>query len=70
MEKIQHRIQELDLSEGEKMHDWMTAHDFISTFARLNGLTRDEAKIEADRVLDFVGLLDVAHKQIGVSPKA
>ena len=51
--------------EGEKMHDWMTAHDFISTFARLNGLTRDEAKVEADRVLDFVGLLDVAHKQIG-----
>ena len=51
--------------EGEKMYDWMTAHDFISTFARLNGLTRDEAKLEADRVLDFVGLLDVAHKQIG-----
>ena len=51
--------------EGEKMHDWMTAHDFISTFARLDGLTRDEAKLEADRVLDFVGLGDVAHKQIG-----
>ena len=51
--------------EGEKMHDWMTAHDFISTFARLNGLTRADAKAEADRVLDFVGLLDVAHKQIG-----
>ena len=51
--------------EGEKMYDWMTAHDFIATFARLNGLTRDEAKSEADRVLDFVGLLDVAHKQIG-----
>lgn len=51
--------------EHEKMYDWMTAHDFISTFARLNGLKRDEAKIEADRVLDFVGLLDVAHKQIG-----
>ena len=47
------------------MYDWMTAHDFIATFARLNGLTRDEAKLEADRVLDFVGLLDVAHKQIG-----
>ena len=51
--------------EHEKMYDWMTAHDFISTFARLNGLTRAEAKAEADRVLDFVGLLDVAHKQIG-----
>ena len=42
--------------EHEKMYDWMTAHDFISTFARLNGLTRDESKVEADRVLDFVGL--------------
>ncbi len=51
--------------EAEKMYDWMTAHDFIATFARLNGLTRDEAKVEADRVLDFVGLSDVAHKQIG-----
>ena len=51
--------------EAEKMYDWMTAHDFIATFARLNGLTRDEAKVEANRVLDFVGLLDVAHKQIG-----
>lgn len=51
--------------EHEKMHDWMTAHGFVSLFARLNGLTRDEAGIEADRVLDFVGLSDVAHKQIG-----
>mgnify|MGYP000259089804 CR=1 FL=1 len=51
--------------EHEKMHDWMTAHGFVSLFARLNGLTRDEARVEADRVLDFVGLTDVAHKQIG-----
>ena len=51
--------------ENEKMYDWMTAHQFISTFARLNGLTRLESAKEADRVLDFVGLRDVAHKQIG-----
>ena len=51
--------------ENEKMYDWMTAHQFISTFARLNGLTRLESAKEADRVLDFVGLSDVAHKQIG-----
>ncbi|MAM36113.1 MAG: ABC transporter [Euryarchaeota archaeon] len=51
--------------EHEKMYDWMTAHGFVSTFARLNGLTRDEAGIEADRVLEFVGLTDVAHKKIG-----
>lgn len=51
--------------EHEKMYDWMTSHEFVSTFARLNGLTRSEAGKEADRVLDFVGLSDVAHKKIG-----
>jgi ABC-2 type transport system ATP-binding protein len=51
--------------EHEKLHDWMTAFDFVVTFARLYGLTRDEAKIEATRVLDFVDLKDVMHKKIG-----
>ena len=51
--------------EHEKMHDWMTALDFITTFARLHGLTRDEAEKEAMRVLNFVGLGDVMLKQIG-----
>ena len=51
--------------ENENMHDWMTAFEFVSTFARLHGLTRDEAKNEAERVLEFVGLSDVMHKKIG-----
>ena len=51
--------------EHEKMHDWMTAHEFVSTFARLHGMTRDEASREAMRVLEFVGLGDVANKEIG-----
>ena len=51
--------------EHEKMHDWMTALEFVSTFARLHGMTRKEAEIEAIRVLDFVGLSDVANKEIG-----
>jgi len=51
--------------EHEKMHDWMTALDFISTFARLHGLTRDQARKEAIRVLDFVDLGDVMDRQIG-----
>ena len=51
--------------EHEKMHDWMTALEFVSTFARLHGMTRSEAKTEAARVLDFVGLSDVANKEIG-----
>ena len=48
--------------EHEKMHDWMTAHEFVSTFARLHGMARDEASREAMRVLEFVGLGDVANK--------
>jgi len=51
--------------EHEKMHDWMTALDFVSTFARLHGMTRKEAQKEALRVLEFVGLADVANKEIG-----
>ena len=51
--------------EHEKMHDWMTALEFISTFARLYGMSRKEAEQEARRVLDFVGLSDVANKEIG-----
>ena len=51
--------------EHEKMHDWMTALEFVSTFARLHGMTRKEAESEAMRVLDFVGLSDVVNKEIG-----
>ena len=51
--------------EHEKLHDWMTAFDFIVTFARLHGLTREEAEAEAKRVLEFVSLTDVMHKKIG-----
>ena len=51
--------------EHEKLHDWMTALDFIITFARLHGMTREEATIEATRVLSFVSLEDVMHKRIG-----
>ncbi len=51
--------------EHEKMYDWMTAFDFVTTFARLHGMTRDEASKEATRVLDFVSLEEVMHKRIG-----
>tara|TARA_B100000287_G_scaffold149970_1_gene141697 strand:+ start:2388 stop:3377 length:990 start_codon:yes stop_codon:yes gene_type:complete len=53
------------VSEGEKLYDWMTGHEFVATLARLYGFTRDEAGARADHVLDFVNLSDVAHKQIG-----
>ena len=39
--------------------------DFIITFARLHGMTRDEATKEAERVLKSVSLEDVMHKKIG-----
>ncbi|RJU88135.1 MAG: ABC transporter ATP-binding protein [Candidatus Poseidoniales archaeon] len=51
--------------EHEKLYDWMTAFDFITTFARLHGMTREEASKEATRVLSFVSLDDVMHKKIG-----
>ena len=51
--------------EHEKLHDWMTAFEFITTFSRLHGITKKEAEIEAKRVLEFVSLGDVLHKKIG-----
>jgi ABC-2 type transport system ATP-binding protein len=53
------------VSESEKMYDWMTGLEFVSTLARLYGMTRDQAKSEAMRVLTFVGLADVVNKEIG-----
>ena len=58
------------MPESEKLHDWMTAFDFVTTFARLHGFTRDEAKVEAERVLDFVNLKDVMHTQMGAIRRA
>ena len=56
---------ELVSYQSMKKYDWMTAIDFVTTFARLNGMTREEARLEAERVLTFVELADVMHKQIG-----
>ena len=53
------------VSESEKLYDWMTGHDFVSTLARLHGMTREEASDRASHVLDFVGLSDVQNKEIG-----
>ena len=33
--------------------------------ARLHGMTRDEARERAEHVLEFVGLSDVRHKEVG-----
>ena len=35
--------------EHEKLHDWMTAFEFITTFSRLHGMTKKEAEIEAKK---------------------
>ena len=53
------------VSETEPLYEWMTALDFLTTMARLHGMTRDEAKERAEHVLDFVGLIDVRHKEVG-----
>ena len=53
------------VSESERLHDWMTGLEFVSTFARLHGLSREEAVKQSERVIDFVGLTDVMNKRIG-----
>ena len=53
------------VSESEKMYDWMTSMDFVSTLARLHGMTRYEAEKKAERALSFVDLDNVANKEIG-----
>ena len=53
------------VSESERLYDWMTAQEFVSTLARLHGMTRDEANERTEHVLGFVGLHDVRHKEIG-----
>ena len=47
------------------MYDWMTGLDFVSTLARLHGMTREEARERAAHVLKFVGLSDVQNKEVG-----
>ena len=53
------------VSETEPLYEWMTGLDFVSTMARLHGMTREEAIDRAEHVLDFVGLTDVRHKEVG-----
>ena len=53
------------VSESEKLYEWMTALDFVTTLARLHGMTREEATERASHVLEFVGLSDVIHKELG-----
>ena len=53
------------VSESEKLYEWMTSLDFLTTLARLHGMTREEAKERSAHVLDVVGLADVMHKELG-----
>ena len=53
------------VSESEKLYEWMTSLDFLTTLARLHGMAREEARERSEHVLDFVGLSDVMHKELG-----
>jgi ABC-2 type transport system ATP-binding protein len=53
------------VSENDSLYDWMTALEFVTTLARLYGYTRDEARVKAEQVLEFVDLKDVMNKEIG-----
>ena len=41
--------------ENENMYDWMTAHEFVSTFARLHGLTEMKQKKELSALWSSLG---------------
>ena len=41
------------VSESEKLYEWMTALDFVTTLARLHGMTREEATERSAHVLDL-----------------
>ena len=52
------------VSESERLYDWMTAQDFVSTLARLHGMTREEANARAEHVLDLHGCDPIARTSI------
>src|SRR5207237_8776853 len=39
-------------------YEWMTGHDFVRTCARLSGLSRQAARVAADRALARVGMTE------------
>ncbi|HJN55914.1 MAG TPA: ABC transporter ATP-binding protein [Candidatus Poseidoniales archaeon] len=56
-------------AETERMHDWMTAHQFVTTFGRLYGYRRSEAEGRSEKMLELVGLTDVMHRTVGTYSK-
>ena len=57
-------------SEHDAFYEWMTLYEFIDALARVRGFSRSDAKEEADRVIEVVGLTDVAkERKVGKSSK-
>ncbi len=56
--------------EQDAFYRWMTLFEFVETLAKLRGFSRREAKIEARRAIETVGLSDIATtKRISAASK-
>ncbi|SCX66078.1 ABC transporter ATP-binding protein [Lysinibacillus fusiformis] len=52
------------LPQYPQFHPWLSALEFTEMAARLNGVSAKNAKLEAQKTLEFVGLGNVQHKKI------
>ncbi|MFB7352355.1 MULTISPECIES: ATP-binding cassette domain-containing protein [Bacillaceae] len=52
------------LPQYPQFHPWLSALEFTEMAARLNGVSAKNAKLEAQKTLEFVGLGNAQHKRI------
>lgn len=52
------------LPQYPQFHPWLSALEFTEMAARLNGVSAKNAKLEAQKTLEFVGLGNAQHKKI------
>jgi len=52
------------LPQYPQFYPWLSALEFTEMAARLNGVTAKNAKLEAQKTLEFVGLGNAQHKKI------
>lgn len=53
------------LPQQPAFHEWMTANEFLEYIGRLSNMQRSEVLTRRDKVLEMVGLKDVARRKIG-----
>lgn len=64
MEKVKDIRKEIGfLPQYPQFYSWLTGLEFIEMTAKLSGVSARDAKKEAEKVLEFVGLQDAMHKK-------